>query len=259
MTELGTLLAAARNLAEWHDASVRALGLRPRFTDQWWSCPTPAPNIFHTAISLRPARDAPDRDAMVAELREHVDDPASAHVSVCDSWNELPVHRLGLERRAEGPWCVRSPAPLPEAPAVAAGALVIEVVHDADTLAEFERTVVVGFGARMPIAPFDIHATGVLDDPAMHVLLGRAGTDLAPVEPGHPVAVAMAYVAAGLNGIYGVATVPAARRHGFATAMTLAALDVAPEQPSMLQPSNAASSIYRKLGFVDIGRFSHWT
>ena len=36
------------------------------------------------------------------------------------------------------------------------------------------RIEVEGFGARMPIAPYDIHAPGILDDPAMHAFLGRA-------------------------------------------------------------------------------------
>jgi predicted GNAT family acetyltransferase len=69
----------------------------------------------------------------------------------------------------------------------------------------------------------------------------------------------MAYLSAGLNGIYGVATIPQARGRGFATAMTLAALAVDPDRMAMLQPSNAARSMYRKLGFREIGRFSHWT
>ena len=70
-----TPLAMARNLAGWHDSSVQALGLRPRVTDAWWVCPTPGPNIYHTAISRRPAADIVDRNQMMLELRDHLEDP----------------------------------------------------------------------------------------------------------------------------------------------------------------------------------------
>ena len=106
--------AAAANVAAWHDVCVRAIGLRPRMTDRWWTCPTPAPNIYHTAISLRPARNRRDRAAMLDELADHVEHPDSAHLSVCDSWDELPADRLGLQRRGNGPWFARPPGPLPE-------------------------------------------------------------------------------------------------------------------------------------------------
>jgi GNAT superfamily N-acetyltransferase len=237
---------------------VRALGLRPRQTDSWWLCPTPAPNIYHTAITLRPSTDIVDRDAMLLDLRDHLDDPDSGYVSVCDSWDELPLHHLGLTRRSEGPWFVRPPSALPEA-APGADGLAIEIVRTAEALAEFEATVITGFGARRPIAPFDIHAPGVLTDPAMRLLLGRAMASQAGVAAGDPVAVSMAFVGAGLLGVYGVATVPAARRHGFAAAMTTAACAFAPELAAMLQPSAAALNIYRRLGFTDAGWFSHWT
>lgn len=240
---------AAENLAAWHDTSVRALGLRPTTTESWWTCPTPAPNIYHTAISLRPSDGRRDATAMLDELRAHLDDPASGYVSVCDSWNEHDLTTVGLERRAQAPWLARPPGLLVDA--AAATDLEIEGVHDNDTLAVFEETVVRGFGARMPVAPFDIHAPAILDDPAMSVFLGRVD--------GAPVSVAMAYVTEDLLGVYGVATVEAARRRGYADAMTRAALRVAPDRPAMLQPSAQAMAIYRRLDFADDGWFSHWT
>lgn len=107
-----------------------------------------------------------------------------------------------------------------------------------------------GFGARFPLAPFEIHAPGILDDPAMHVFLGRQRDE--------PVAVSMAYETPDMLGIYGVATVGSARGNGFATAMTRVALAVDPMRTAMLQPTIEAWPIYERLGFVDIGSFSHW-
>jgi len=259
VTDDETRRAAARNLAEWHHVSVRALGLRPRRTDAWWTCAIPAPNIYHSAVALRPAVDDADRDIIMRELRGHLDDPDSHYVSICDSWDELPLDVVGRQRRSRGPWCIRPPGAVEVRPLADADALGVEVVRDRDTLVEFERTVVEGFGARMPIAPFDIHAPQILDDPSMHLFLGRAKRELAGVPAGHPVAVAMAYLTPELNGVYGVATVPLARGRGFATRITVAALEVAYDRPAMLQPSPEAQPIYRRLGFTDLGTFSHWT
>ena len=68
----------------------------------------------------------------------------------------------------------------------------------------------------------------------------------------------MAYVAAGVNGLYGVGTVPGERGRGYATALTRAGLALAPDRPAVLQPSPAAARLYRRLGFVEIGSFTHW-
>src|SRR4051812_22806956 len=58
--------SAAANLAAWHDSSTRALGLRPRTGDRWWTCAMPAPNVYYTAISLVPATNRRDRARMNA-------------------------------------------------------------------------------------------------------------------------------------------------------------------------------------------------
>lgn len=245
-------VAAAANLAAWHDVSVRALGWHPVTTDAWWSCATPAPNIYHSAVSLRPATGRRDRERVRSGLRVHLDDPAGMSVSVCDCWDELELDRLGLTRRARSVWSARSPAPLPLADRHVRG-LVIDRVTDCAALIEFEQTVVRGFGARQPIAPFDIHGPAILDDPVMHLFLGRAE------DAAEPVAVAMAFVSPSVLGIYGVATVPGARGRGYATAMTAEALSTDLSRPAVLQPSPAAHALYRRLGFTDIGEFSHWT
>lgn len=237
---------SAANVAAWHESSVRALHAPSHRSDRWWSYATATPNIYFTAISLAPPRD--DGREALTFAQSHLDDPAGGHVCVCDSWDDLPLDALGLERKTRGRWCVRLAAPLPQAPAP--DGLEIERVHDARALAEFEHTMVAGFGARFPLAPFDIHAPGILDDTAMHVFLGRYD--------GRAVSVSMAYETRDVLGVYGVATIVDARGQGFGTAMTRAALAVDPGRTAMLQPSVEAWPIYEALGFVDIGSFSHW-
>ena len=84
----------------------------------------------------------------------------------------------------------------------------------------------------------------------MHVLLGRVDGEIAGG--------AMAYVTDDLLGIYGVGIVPGHRGHGHATALTTAALALAPDRPAVLQPSAEAENLYRRIGFTEIGRFTHW-
>jgi hypothetical protein len=253
-------LGAAANFAAWHDVSMRALGLGTTTTDRWWLCTTPAPNIFHTAISLRPPADEVDREATLAELRAHLEDPAGGYLSVCDCWDVLPLRRLGLHLQSSGTWVALDSAPRHTAGAGAGAGdpphepLHITEVRDAEALVLFEVTAVRGFGVRMPITPFDIHAPAILDDPAMHIFVGR--TDRSD----RPVAVSMAYVTDAVVGIYGVTTVRSARGNGHGTAMTRAALAVAEAggRPAVLQPSPTADSLYRRLGFTDLGSHSHW-
>jgi GNAT superfamily N-acetyltransferase len=206
----------------------------------------PAPTIYYSAISLADPPTRRARAELLDALAPHARDPATSVVSVCDTWGSLDLGRFGLTRRSSGRWFARPAGPTPEP---AAGGPRIEPVRDAGALAAFERTMVTAFGARPPVAPFDIHGLGILDDPAMHVLGGWVGDEL--------VATSMAYVTDVL-GVFGVATLPAHRGRGAGRAMTTAALAVAPDRPAVLQPTAPAESLYRRLGFADVGRFAHW-
>ena len=124
------------------------------------------------------------------------------------------------------------------------------MVRDADDLAAFEVATCAAFGAPQPLTPFEIHGEAILDDPAMHVLIGRVDDEV--------VSGAMAYVSDGVLGIYGVGTVPAFRGHGHASALTRACMAIEPMLPTTLQPSMEATALYRRLGFTEVGRFTHW-
>jgi GNAT superfamily N-acetyltransferase len=240
--------AAIANLAAWHESSVAALGFPGRTGPHWWTCPTPRPWIYFTAIELEPAGARVSGRASLAELDLHLDDPRGAFQAVCVSYDDLDLGAAGLARRSEGRWYARLPAaPPPDEPPPD---LVIEEVCDKAGLAEFEVATCAAFGSPPPAAPFDVHAPAVLDDPAMRILVGR--------HHGEVVCGAMGYVDDAVLGVYGVGTVPSQRDRGYARALTLAVLDLAPGRPATLQPSEGAARMYRELGFVEIGRFSHW-
>ena len=89
----------------------------------------------------------------------------------------------------------------------------------------------------------------MVDAPHIRLLTGRAG--------GEAVASAMAVVHAptGVAGIFGVGTVPTARRRGFGTAITLAALAEAGlmgAHRAFVEPTQDAGGLYDRLEFTRI-------
>jgi GNAT superfamily N-acetyltransferase len=192
------------------------------------------------------------------ELRAHLDHPAGSFEAACESFGALHLERVGLQRRTRGRWYARAVDPLPSYAEAAKPGLpgrddrvAISEVRRADELVEFERATCAAFGAPPPISAHDIHGLGILDDPAMHVMVARE-------VDGPVVAGAMAYISDGVVGLYGVGTVPGHRGHGYGTAVTEACLALAPERTAILQPSAEAAALYRRLDFADIGPFSHW-
>jgi len=120
-------------------------------------------------------------------------------------------------------------------------------VSDRDGLRKFERVSMRGFGSEdqlETLGPFRVHAPGILDDPRMHVHIGRVD--------GIPVTGAIAYVSEQVVGIYVVSTSLENRRRGYGEAITRAAINAAPELPAWLDPSEMATQMYRRLGFEPI-------
>ncbi|MGD2049575.1 MAG: GNAT family N-acetyltransferase [Chloroflexota bacterium] len=85
-------------------------------------------------------------------------------------------------------------------------------------------------------------------------LLGKADNRKLFVgyQAGEPVATALLLFGAGVAGLYGIGTIPEARRQGIGTAMTMVALNKAKTagyQIATLHASSLGQGIYRQLGF----------
>jgi ribosomal protein S18 acetylase RimI-like enzyme len=131
--------------------------------------------------------------------------------------------------------------------------LVVEPVADDDTLEQWVQALVVGFElSGSERASFDLYR-GLGFDLPLRSYVGCL--------KGEPVATAQLFLAAGVAGIYCVATVPQARRRGIGTAMTLAALREARDmgyRTGILQSSDLGLDVYRRLGFQPICNVSHF-
>jgi ribosomal protein S18 acetylase RimI-like enzyme len=85
----------------------------------------------------------------------------------------------------------------------------------------------------------------------MQMFTGRVG--------GRAVAAAMGYVLDDVVGVFGVATVASARRRGYGSALTRAAMLTETGLPAILAPSHEAEGMYRRLGFEPVGGLTIWT
>lgn len=255
--DAGLVAATAANLAGWHELMLRALGHVTRHEAGLWLTPERVPVIFFSAIAIRPGASS---RACATETNH------TTWVAACDPWSDLTLAGGGFSIEGDHPWMVRQPGPIEAAAdtaglgsasrdvasATSSGAppeLRVQRVTDPADLADFEVASAIGFGSP-PQPPFTWHAPSVLADPRLHTWIGRVD--------GTVVSTSMSFVDAGVVGVYGVSTIPSARRHGYARAMTVAALNADPSLPSVLQPSPMAEPLYRQLGYRRFTTFRTW-
>jgi GNAT superfamily N-acetyltransferase len=230
----------AQNLADWHDAALRAAGYQSVRTPTLWSAPAGRPMIYLAAVTLAPGIAARDVDAALAGA-EH--DPR-----VCDSYSDVDLGPLGWRQHHDEPWFVRPAGELavPDAPG-----LDVAVVTGAADLREVERVDVLAFSDGESAAPAEpFYATPLLTDPRVRIWLGRVD--------GEPAAIAVSYATDDSVGVYGVATVPRFRRRGYGAHLTALATRAELGRPACLQPSAAGLSTYTRLGFRPVGRLRQW-
>nr|BBH88930.1 hypothetical protein KTC_36810 [Thermosporothrix sp. COM3] len=132
--------------------------------------------------------------------------------------------------------------------------LTIQKAQDAESLAPLQKIEQQGFGNPPDIAA--LYYKKYLYEgfnASWHHYIGY--------QHGEPVAITSLLLHAGLAGIFGVATLPEARRQGIATAMVRHALHEAHRfgyQHAVLSPTSMSEKIYRRLGFRDYSTISIW-
>jgi hypothetical protein len=190
---------------------------------------------YFTAITIRPE----------APAESH----ASAHGTVCDAWSRVDLEPLGFERRDSEPWFLRPSGPL--APEEMPPDLDIVRASAPEQIEEFEAVSIRGFESEdATIAAGTAHPAAILDNHRMTSWIGRVA--------GTAVAAAMSYRTEGAIGVFGVTTVASARKKGYGTAITRAAIQADSGLPSVLAPSPEAEGLYMRLGFRPVGRLRMW-
>jgi hypothetical protein len=222
-------------VAGWHAAWLTAFGQRSvRDEDSWRALDAPH-FIYFAGITLRP-------EAGVGAV-------AAVPGTICDSWSSLDLSPFGLEVHESEPWFYRAPGPLPgeELP----DELELARVSTPAEVEELEAVSVRGFeNEAATVERGTIHPPSVLDDPRMVLWLGRVN--------GNAVGAAMSYRTDEAVGVFGVTTIASARRRGYATALTRAAMLVDTGLPSILAPSREAERLYERLGYRRVGELQKW-
>lgn len=221
--------------AAWHTSWLTALGLRSQRAGGIWLALDRPPRIYLAGITLDPS----------------VPSEALAGVpgSVGDVWQTLDLTPHGFRIWRTEPWFHRAPGALPDARG--SGLELVHVSTPAEVY-EFEAVSVRGFGSEDDVVePGTIHPPSVLADDAMHMFIGRVD--------GRAVAAAMGYRLDDVVGVFGVTTVASARRRGYGTAVTRAAMLTDTGLPAVLAPSEEAANMYLQLGFEPVGALSIWS
>lgn len=236
-----TLSALSRNMAFAYRRIAERAG-EPTFLDDESSMATQRVDFVcgpNNVTLLRPVNDA-------ARLIRRADDIfGSRRYMVWTMW-PVDLTPFGFVR-SESPAMVRDPSGTDE---ISVDMSITEVL-DATAVEAFEDTLSAGFGYEQR----NLSLVGMLGpnapgDERLRFWLGRVR--------GRPVAVSFSAVSDGYTGVYGVTTVPDARRRGYGEAMTRAALSAAAEHPAALQASAMGKPLYEAMGFREVARFEVW-
>ena len=220
--------------ARWHGSWLDALGVPNARDHAAWRALEPPPRIYFAGIALRP-----DTEPMAL---------VGAPGAVCDPWQELDLSFDGRRVWRREPWFFRPAGPIEGSPPPE---LDLVTVSTAEEVSDFEAVSVRGFGNEDDrVVPGTYHPPAVLADEAMTMFVGRVD--------GRPVAAATGYRTEHVVGVFGVTTIASARRRGYGTAVTRAALLVDADLPAILAPSPEAVNMYTRLGFDRVGELSIW-
>ena len=225
----------AEAAAQWHTSWLTALGLRSERDGDAWRALDRPPLIYFASITLRPEIRA---EAVIGVTG-----------SICDAWQRLDLAPQGFRVWRREPWFYRAPGPLPDV----AGPPELELVpvSTPEEVYEFEAVSVRGFGGEGDsVERGAYHPPSVLADDAMKMFIGRVDDQA--------VAAAMGYRTNDAVGVFGVTTVASARRRGYGTAVTRAAMLAESGLPAVLAPSREGEGVYVRLGFERVGELSIW-
>jgi ribosomal protein S18 acetylase RimI-like enzyme len=258
LSTLALIKAIKANRFEWYSYLGRSpkAELRDSPSLTWLLTGVPFP-LMNTVMRTQGTRD--DVDVIIEETVAHF---KSKNVTRFTWWVEQSAQPTDLRDRLlahgftydEGPPGMAVDLQTLNEDITAPTDLRIEHVRDAGSLKKWVSTLFRGF--ELPTggegALFDLYI-GLGFDLPLRNYVGFLN--------GEPIATAELFLGAGVAGIYGVVTVPKARRQGIGAALTLAPLREARAMGygiGILHSSEIGLGLYRRLGFQEYCKMSHY-
>lgn len=208
-----------------------------------------SPSLFgNVAVVGRPLGEDEWRAAADRMRRFFAAGPGGPYL-LFSAWPTPDLAPLDFGRIGHPPLMVRLPAPLS---VNAVDGFEVRPVTDASTAADWEQALVLGF-PEPALQPFQVecllpercvgaerwrHWVGYLDD--------------------EPVGTASAYVGDHHVHVEFISTLDVARGRGIGRALTATATLAAPELPALLISSDLGRSVYERLGYVALLRYTLW-
>lgn len=178
-------------------------------------------------------------------LRDDAEVPADVPGIVCDSFARLILP--GREAAVTGYWMIREPGTAEGAGDVP-GLRIRPALTD-DDIAWFEYLAFLAADGALPARSGELHPAGSQHLPGLTLLIAEID--------GEGVGTALSVVTPRVNNVGAVAVMPAQRGRGIGSALTQAAIAVAPGRPATLSATPSGRGVYARLGFTEVGRPLH--
>lgn len=238
-----------RGLAEAYASLAGARGDRVVVDDDLTLTDRGSPSMFaNVAVLLRPLGYERWQET-ARRMHDFYDGAGGGPFLVFSAWPTPDLSAEGFGLVGHPPLMLREPAPISWS---VAGDFEIRAVADATGATDWERTMVEGF----PEPELQPYEPGCL---LPEQALGATGwRHWVGYLDGEPVGMASASVAADHVGVELVCTTEAARGRGVGRAMTATATLAEPTLPALLISSDDGNSVYRRLGYRPLLRFTLW-
>lgn len=236
---------STNNLALQWEHLPRTTGGRWERWDEVWAADTASPVAFpNSATLLKPLAEEDTAD-IVARLAKFYAQVSGGPWMLWSAWPTPDLKPYGMFFAGYPPLMVRLPGEaLPET------SLRIVEATDAAALHDFDEALIKGYPISELAFPHDRFSNERALGGPMHFFVGYQGD--------HPVSCAASYVGEREVGVYMVATLLEVRGQGFGSAITAAAIAIAPQLPAVLQASDFGQPVYARLGFQVVSEYSLW-
>lgn len=237
------------NFAASMQLHVQAMGGRAHKSDDVLAVDLGRPAGFlNSAVLLRPL--IPEHlDDLLEAVQRFYGQNGTGQFLLWSAWHTPDLSPFGWELDGHPPLLILPPGGTKRS--LPTG-LTIEKVRDHATLQEWEETIVKGYplSELEPYVPGKLVDQRVLGDDRISFWVGYVDS--------RAVCAGAAVMESGITDITMIVTLPEARGRGFGTAMTQHAALAEPGQISALLSSDDGRSVYERIGFIPITRFTLW-